>query len=75
MSDQSSARKNHANIWSPQDQPPSAAFEKIMQAIGMYDHWIDSQHATPVESDQWGQHAVQAYVWRLIGERCLCIEI
>lgn len=49
------------------DQPPSAAFEKIMQAIGMYDHWIDSQHATPVESDQWGQHAVQAYVWRLIG--------
>jgi anaphase-promoting complex subunit 5 len=38
-----------------------------MQAVGLYDHWIDVQLATPVEAEQWGQHAVQAYVWRLIG--------
>jgi anaphase-promoting complex subunit 5 len=35
--------------------------------VGLYDHWIDVQLATPVEAEQWGQHAVQAYVWRLIG--------
>lgn len=58
-----------------QDQPLSAAFERIMQAIGMYDHWTDVQHATPVEAEQWGQHAVQAYVWRLIGRlRCSAIK-
>jgi anaphase-promoting complex subunit 5 len=48
-------------------QPPSASFERIMQAVGLYDHWIDVQLATPVEAEQWGQHAVQAYVWRLMG--------
>jgi anaphase-promoting complex subunit 5 len=55
------------NLTSPQAQPPSASFEKIIQAVGLYDHWIDVQLATPVEAEQWGQHAVQAFVWRLIG--------
>ena len=51
----------------PKAQPPSASFERIIQAVGLYDHWIDVQLATPAEAEQWGQHAVQAYVWRLIG--------
>lgn len=38
-----------------------------MQAVGLYDQWIDVQLAPPVEAEQWGQHAVQAYIWRLIG--------
>lgn len=39
-----------------------------MQAVGLYDHWVDVQLAPPVEADQWAQHAVQAFVWRLMGE-------
>lgn len=45
-----------------------------MQAVGIYDHWTDIQLATQVEAEQWGQHAVQAYVWRLIG-KSLAIEV
>ncbi|EMD38521.1 hypothetical protein CERSUDRAFT_82798 [Gelatoporia subvermispora B] len=48
-------------------QPLSAAFEKIVQAVGLYDHWIDAQGAAFVESEQWGQHAVQSVVWSMHG--------
>ncbi|KZT11383.1 uncharacterized protein LAESUDRAFT_755040 [Laetiporus sulphureus 93-53] len=48
-------------------QPLMASFEKIVQAIGLYDHWIDIQHAPFVESEQWGQHAVQSVVWSMHG--------
>ena len=58
-----------------QGQPPSASFERIVQAIGLYDHWIDVQQVTPVEAEQWGQHAVQAYVWGLIGKHLFCVRI
>ena len=58
-----------------QGQPPSASFERIMQAVGLYDHWIDVQQATPVDAEQWGQHAVQAYVWGLVGKPPFCVRI
>ncbi|CCL99134.1 uncharacterized protein FIBRA_01149 [Fibroporia radiculosa] len=48
-------------------QPLSASFEKVFQAIGLYDHWIDIQHGSFVESEQWGQHAVQSIVWAMHG--------
>ncbi|KAI0316674.1 hypothetical protein OF83DRAFT_1172648 [Amylostereum chailletii] len=49
------------------EQPLSAAFEKIVQAVGLYDHWIDVPGNVPDYSDQWGHHAVQSVVWSAAG--------
>ncbi|KAJ7219238.1 hypothetical protein GGX14DRAFT_435221 [Mycena pura] len=48
-------------------QPLSASFVKIMQAVGLYDHWYDTQPITAPESDQWAQHTVQSVVWSAAG--------
>lgn len=50
-----------------QGQPLNAAFIKIFQAIGVYDHWLDTQTELPGEDQQWAQHAVQSIVWREAG--------
>jgi anaphase-promoting complex subunit 5 len=50
------------------EQPLSASFERIVQAIGLYDHWSEVQQGGPVEAEQWAQHAVQAIVWTAAGE-------
>lgn len=50
-----------------QGQPLSAAFTKIHEAVGLYDHWIDVQLALPVAEEQWAQHAVQSVVWAAAG--------
>ena len=44
-----------------------AAFEKITQGVGLYDHWIDVQGAPFIEAEQWAQHAVQSVVWNMAG--------
>lgn len=49
------------------DQPLSAAFIKIFQAVGLYDHWLDVQFALPVEDQQWAQHAIQSIIWNEAG--------
>ncbi|KDR81577.1 hypothetical protein GALMADRAFT_263859 [Galerina marginata CBS 339.88] len=49
------------------EQPLNAAFNKIFQAIGLYDHWLDVQFALPVEEQQWAHHAVQSIVWKAAG--------
>ncbi|KAF5380845.1 hypothetical protein D9615_003925 [Tricholomella constricta] len=49
------------------DQPLSAAFAKIDQAVGLYDHWLDAQGALLVDEEQWAQHAVQSVVWDAAG--------
>jgi anaphase-promoting complex subunit 5 len=49
------------------DQPLSASFEKILQSLGLYDHYTESQPSVPIDSDQWSQHAVQAIVWSEAG--------
>ncbi|TFK29908.1 hypothetical protein FA15DRAFT_187068 [Coprinopsis marcescibilis] len=49
------------------EQPLSAAFTKIVQAMGLYDHWLDVQPAAPNEEHQWAQHAVQSVVWQEAG--------
>lgn len=49
------------------DQPIGMAFNKIMQAIGVQDHWIDVQIIPPPEEELWVQHAVQSIVWRSAG--------
>ena len=46
-----------------QQQPLSAAYERIIQAIGLYDHYLDVQGGLFVESEQYAQHAVQSIVW------------
>ncbi|KAJ3479190.1 hypothetical protein NLI96_g9229 [Meripilus lineatus] len=48
-------------------QPLSASFERIVQSVALYDNWVDVQRATPVESEQWGQHAAQSVTWRTSG--------
>lgn len=45
----------------------SAAFIKIGQATGLYDHWLDAQGTPPIDEEQWAQHAVQSVVWDAIG--------
>ncbi|GLB34986.1 putative microtubule associated protein [Lyophyllum shimeji] len=49
------------------DQPLSAAFSKISQAVGVYDHWLDSKGALLADEEQWAQHAVQSIVWDAAG--------
>ncbi|PCH38233.1 hypothetical protein WOLCODRAFT_64717 [Wolfiporia cocos MD-104 SS10] len=56
-------------------QPLTASFEKIVQAVGLYDHWLDIQKGVFIESEQFGQHAVQSVVWMMQGsERIAQIE-
>ncbi|KXN82084.1 hypothetical protein AN958_03242 [Leucoagaricus sp. SymC.cos] len=50
-----------------EDQPIGMAFNKIMQAIGVQDHWVDVQLIPPPEEELWVQHAVQSIVWRSTG--------
>lgn len=50
-----------------QEQPLSAAFEKMIQAVGLYDHWIDVQGNYLDYADQWSQHTVQSIVWSAAG--------
>ncbi|KAF8188420.1 hypothetical protein BJ912DRAFT_1107716 [Pholiota molesta] len=52
------------------DQPLSAAFNKIFQAVGLFDHWLDVQFALPSENQQWAPHSVQSIVWRE-AEHCI----
>ncbi|KAF8258613.1 hypothetical protein EI94DRAFT_1621071 [Lactarius quietus] len=57
------------------EQPLSAAFEKMVQAVGLYDHWIDVQGNYLDYADQWSQHAVQSIVWSAAGcEKLAAIE-
>ncbi|KAK2466948.1 hypothetical protein APHAL10511_001206 [Amanita phalloides] len=49
------------------DQPLSMSFQKIVQAIGLYDHWLDVQLAACIDAEQWAQHAVQSVVWNAAG--------
>ncbi|TFY82669.1 hypothetical protein EWM64_g1341 [Hericium alpestre] len=57
------------------EQPLSASFEKLVEAIGLYDHWIDRQGHFPDDIYQWGQHAVQSIVWNAAGcEKLATIE-
>lgn len=51
-----------------QQQPLTASFEKIVQAMGLYDHWVDVQGGAFVEAEQWGYHAVQSVVWSMHGK-------
>lgn len=51
-----------------QDQPLTAAFIKIFQAVGLYDHWLDVQLVLPVEDQQWAQHAIQSIIWNEAGQ-------
>ncbi|KIL69717.1 hypothetical protein M378DRAFT_68525 [Amanita muscaria Koide BX008] len=48
-------------------QPLSASFDKIVQAVGLYDHWLDVQLAMHIDSEQWAQHTVQSIVWNAAG--------
>ena len=43
------------------------AFNKLVEAMGLYDHWLDAQSAVPNEDHQWAQHAVQSMIWREAG--------
>lgn len=38
-----------------------------MQAIGLYDHYIDVQGGLFTESEQYAQHAVQSLIWNFFG--------
>lgn len=48
-------------------QPLSATFEKITEALAAHDYWTDKHMFYPVESEQWAQHAVQSVAWSMAG--------
>jgi anaphase-promoting complex subunit 5 len=39
----------------------------MVQAVGLYDHWIDVQGNYLDYADQWSQHTVQSIVWSAAG--------
>ncbi|KIY50891.1 hypothetical protein FISHEDRAFT_37690 [Fistulina hepatica ATCC 64428] len=49
------------------EQPLSAAFERIVQAVGLYDHWLEISPMNVLDKDQWACHAVQAITWTIAG--------
>jgi hypothetical protein len=64
-----------------QQQPISTSFEKIIQALGVYDHSSDHRPArlrkpigpeAEAGGDQWAFHAVQAAVWAGVGGLFSC---
>ena len=50
-----------------QNQPMSASFEKIAQAVSLFDTWHDFHRGFVTDSEQWAQHAVQSSVWASAG--------
>lgn len=48
-------------------QPISDCFEKIVQALGVYDFSRDYDGRRPAHEDQWAFHAMQSILWRLAG--------
>jgi len=55
--------------WLPsQEEALSSAFNKVIEALGLYDHWLDSQSAVPNDDHQWAQHAVQSIIWSEAGK-------
>ena len=38
-----------------------------MQAMGLYDHYLDAQGGLFIESEQYAQHAVQSILWNTFG--------
>ncbi|KAK0466412.1 uncharacterized protein EV420DRAFT_1261755 [Desarmillaria tabescens] len=49
------------------EQPLTASFTKIVEAIGLYDYWTEIHPEEDYEAGQWGQHAVQSTVWSAAG--------
>ncbi|KAF9040419.1 hypothetical protein BDZ89DRAFT_1060507 [Hymenopellis radicata] len=49
------------------EQPLSASFVKIIEAMGLYDRWTETHPDPDNEPVQWAQHAVQAVVWHAAG--------
>jgi hypothetical protein len=39
----------------------------MIQAVGLYDHWIGVQGNYLDYADQWSQHTVQSIVWSAAG--------
>lgn len=54
-----------------QDQPLSVVFKRIVEAVGLYDHYVEAQGHQTMPSEQWSQHAVQSAVWRTAGKHIL----
>ncbi|PAV23210.1 imaginal discs arrested [Pyrrhoderma noxium] len=56
-------------------QPLSDGFEKIVEALVVYDLSRDSRDRPPNQQEQWAFHSMQAVLWRLAGcERLATIE-
>ncbi|KAI9566459.1 hypothetical protein HD554DRAFT_2115980 [Boletus coccyginus] len=57
-----------AKLLQPQSgQPLTLCFEKLAQAIGLYDHWVDLKKVASRERELLGQHAMQAVLWSTLG--------
>ena len=50
-----------------QGQPLTLCFEKLAQAIGLYDHWVDQRKVPPNEREFLGLHAMQGVLWNTLG--------
>ena len=51
----------------PDLHPSEVLFEKLAQAIGLYDHWVDQRKVPPNEREFLGLHAMQGVLWNTLG--------
>ncbi|KAI6040167.1 hypothetical protein EDC04DRAFT_2867755 [Pisolithus marmoratus] len=57
-----------AKLLQPQSgQPLTLAFEKLVQASGLYNSWVDLRKVSPHERERLGLHAMQAVLWSTLG--------
>ncbi|KAI6127633.1 hypothetical protein EDD16DRAFT_1552061 [Pisolithus croceorrhizus] len=48
-------------------QPLTLAFEKVAQATGLYNSWVDLRKISPHDRERLGLHAMQAVLWSTLG--------
>ncbi|KAH7930808.1 ARM repeat-containing protein [Leucogyrophana mollusca] len=52
-------------------QPLTMCFEKLIQAIGLHNHWVDTRQTHHSAPEAWSRHAMQAVLWTTTG----CLDI
>ncbi|KAL1743927.1 hypothetical protein HDZ31DRAFT_39837 [Schizophyllum fasciatum] len=48
-------------------QPLSISFRRIVEAMALFDQWIEQHKEYFIPAEQWGPHAVQSVVWDAAG--------
>jgi hypothetical protein len=60
------------SLWfNVKQQPLSASFDRMVQAMGVFDQWAETQRARgkspSTDADHWGFNAVESIIWDAVG--------